>query len=357
MLYLVNTKLTCLKTSFKYAVINYYPADSYPFGMLMPDRNGAVSGTDYRYGFNGQEQETEISNSNSHTSAEYWMYDSRLGRRWNLDPVSKPSRSDYATFENSPLTLPDPEGKCTTCPSGEAAKKVYANGAVVQDGGEGGKEFMHVDGRWIDISDLPSGYGNNSGYKYTVNDIILRDAIRSSGERNPLWRGIKSAEKRGYATQISFEPDKFHGDLAGDPWVDEVLYLTSTGVDVVFTLIGVLMFADAVSQPSHVSPGNRALGPQKVPKYARNEYKSLTPKKRKIVIEEEPICVYCKEKSSNTVDHIKSNKRDWTEGGFKDSRDVRSQRANRRENLTGACRTCNSKKGEKELGTEWTPPK
>jgi hypothetical protein len=62
----------------------------------------------YRYGFNGQERETEI--NPSVTSAEYWFYDGRLGRRWNLDPVKKPWQSDYACFSNSPIWKVDPDG-------------------------------------------------------------------------------------------------------------------------------------------------------------------------------------------------------------------------------------------------------
>ncbi|HUH74213.1 MAG TPA: hypothetical protein VLZ75_07380 [Chitinophagales bacterium] len=48
----------------------------------------------YRFGFNGQERQTEL--GPSFTTAEYWMYDGRLGRRWNIDP------EDYQISEWSP---------------------------------------------------------------------------------------------------------------------------------------------------------------------------------------------------------------------------------------------------------------
>ena len=48
--------------------------------MVMPDRNINTEG--YRYGMNGQEKTDEI--HNGHYTAEFWEYDSRLGRRWNL---------------------------------------------------------------------------------------------------------------------------------------------------------------------------------------------------------------------------------------------------------------------------------
>ncbi|HRE75016.1 MAG TPA: RHS repeat-associated core domain-containing protein [Flavobacteriales bacterium] len=79
-----------------------------PFGMLMPGRNGSQD--QYRYGFNGQEKEKDITGTESHYSAEYWMYDSRLGRRWNLDPVDQVDVSNYACFLNNPCYFIDPKG-------------------------------------------------------------------------------------------------------------------------------------------------------------------------------------------------------------------------------------------------------
>ena len=43
-------------------------------------------------------------------TAEFWQYDARLGRRWNLDPKSQMSISDYATFANNPIYNIDPNG-------------------------------------------------------------------------------------------------------------------------------------------------------------------------------------------------------------------------------------------------------
>jgi hypothetical protein len=40
----------------------------------------------------------------------FWEYDTRLGRRWNLDPVKKPWQSDYVCFSNSPIWKVDPDG-------------------------------------------------------------------------------------------------------------------------------------------------------------------------------------------------------------------------------------------------------
>jgi len=44
------------------------------------------------------------------TSAEFWAYDGKLGRRWNVDPVIKYYESAYATFGNNPISIIDPTG-------------------------------------------------------------------------------------------------------------------------------------------------------------------------------------------------------------------------------------------------------
>ena len=64
----------------------------------------------YRFGFNGQEKENELYGEGNGYTAEFWEYDSRLGRRWNVDPVDQVSISNYACFYNSPLRFSDKLG-------------------------------------------------------------------------------------------------------------------------------------------------------------------------------------------------------------------------------------------------------
>jgi TolA-binding protein len=84
----------------------YSTIDYYPFGMEMP---GRIKGdTSYRFGFNGQMQDNEFAGKDgAHTTAMYWEYDSRIGRRWNLDPKPQISISDYACFANNPILYSD----------------------------------------------------------------------------------------------------------------------------------------------------------------------------------------------------------------------------------------------------------
>ena len=82
--------------------------DYYPFGMAMPGREFSSSG--YRFGFNGQEKTDEISGNGNHSTAEFWEYDTRLGRRWNLDPKPDFSYSLYSCFKNNPIYNIDIKG-------------------------------------------------------------------------------------------------------------------------------------------------------------------------------------------------------------------------------------------------------
>jgi hypothetical protein len=59
---------------------------------------------------NTQEKTDEIAGAGNHTTAEFWEYDTRLGRRWNVDPITYPWQSSYACFNNNPIYFADPSG-------------------------------------------------------------------------------------------------------------------------------------------------------------------------------------------------------------------------------------------------------
>jgi hypothetical protein len=103
-------------------IIDYYnseilsSSDGYVFHQTMPNRS--YNSNSYRYGLsNGQEKDNEI--FEGAFTAEYWEYDSRTGRRWNVDPVVKPWESSYACFANNPIYYADPSGLDGEGPNGE----------------------------------------------------------------------------------------------------------------------------------------------------------------------------------------------------------------------------------------------
>jgi RHS repeat-associated protein len=94
----------------------YYTADVvqqtdyYPYGMVMPNRNG--SDNSYRYGFQGQEKDDEVKGAGESVNYKYRMHDPRIGRFFAVDPLtdSYPWNSPYSFSENRVINAIELEG-------------------------------------------------------------------------------------------------------------------------------------------------------------------------------------------------------------------------------------------------------
>lgn len=100
--------------SYDYWVADVYSSqDYYPFGMAMPSRHLYNWPNYYRFGYNGQMKEENMTADGvhgTHNTAMFWEYDTRLARRWNVDPVDQRSISGYSVMENNPIWKSDPLG-------------------------------------------------------------------------------------------------------------------------------------------------------------------------------------------------------------------------------------------------------
>ncbi len=76
-------------------------------GALQPNRHG---GENYRFAFNGMEQDNEISGQGNHYTTPFRPYNPRLGRWMSTDPVTHPQFSPYSAFDNNPVYWSDPSG-------------------------------------------------------------------------------------------------------------------------------------------------------------------------------------------------------------------------------------------------------
>jgi RHS repeat-associated protein len=136
------------------STIDYYEADIvsaqdyYPFGMIMPGRVFSNQNR-YRYGINGQERSTEL-NENSYT-ADFWQYDSRVGRRWNIDPVVKDDESPYMVLGNNPIVMVDPNGadwyKNKKTGDIEYKGKWHGKHKGYESLGKGNGDWLHYEGK------------------------------------------------------------------------------------------------------------------------------------------------------------------------------------------------------------------
>ena len=84
--------------------------DYNPFGMRMSSRSSNSS--DYRYGFQGQEQDDEIKGEGNSVNYKYRMHDPRIGRFFAVDPLAPdyPHNSPYAFSENRVIDALELEG-------------------------------------------------------------------------------------------------------------------------------------------------------------------------------------------------------------------------------------------------------
>ena len=82
----------------------------YPFGMLQPNRN--FDSQEYRYGFQGQEKDSELKGEGLSVNYKYRMHDPRLGRFFAVDPLADeyPYNSPYAFSENVVINSVELEG-------------------------------------------------------------------------------------------------------------------------------------------------------------------------------------------------------------------------------------------------------
>ncbi|HEX8015602.1 MAG TPA: RHS repeat-associated core domain-containing protein, partial [Flavobacterium sp.] len=94
---------------FNAEVLSY--SDYYSFGQLVPNRHG--SSNSYRYGFNGKENDNEIMGEGNFEDYGMRMYNPRIGRFFNVDPLTKsyPELTPYQFASNTPIQAIDLDGE------------------------------------------------------------------------------------------------------------------------------------------------------------------------------------------------------------------------------------------------------
>ena len=84
--------------------------NSFPFGMLMPNRH--ENSDQYRYSFQGQEKDDEIKGQGNSINFTFRMYDSRVGRFFAVDPLVRkfPMLTPYQFAGNRVMDFVELEG-------------------------------------------------------------------------------------------------------------------------------------------------------------------------------------------------------------------------------------------------------
>lgn len=94
---------------FKTSVLSY--SNYYPFGMAQPGR--MYSTADFRYGYNGKEEDGEIKGEGNSYDYDARIYDPRVGRFLSVDPQwhETPDWSPYRAFFDNPMYYIDSDGE------------------------------------------------------------------------------------------------------------------------------------------------------------------------------------------------------------------------------------------------------
>lgn len=192
--------------------------DYYPFGMLMPGR--ALSTEDYRFGFNGHEKDDEVKGSGNHLSFGDYGYDTRLGRRWQLDPEPIIGVSGYSAFNDNPILYADPDGKFPIIPIIAAAVAYYSS-AKIMERSEGNANLRTAGYSMLHPINASQVYfkSNVAATNFQVNigraaGLNNREGGGQNAIRHTLWQslntrdvGAKQSSRAGYAHETTANVD------------------------------------------------------------------------------------------------------------------------------------------------------
>lgn len=213
--------------------------DYYPGGMAMTGRK-YFAGSGYRYGFNSHEKSDEISGEGNHTTAMFGEYDTRLGRRWNIDPKPNVSQSVYSLFNNNPIwyndvlldtprvqprTAPD-LSKVTNVENVLKGKKYVPYHSEIELPKKGfwnrllGRKEKRSDAQCADYSRCQVGQGNETPVANGANnrtDMYVDESRQKDLTKLDLQNGVDvmvSTLKKGQAVMVGvmYSPNKNTGN-------------------------------------------------------------------------------------------------------------------------------------------------
>jgi len=179
------------------SLIDYFDADVqnaqeyYSFGSIIPGRTYSAGGKNYRYGFNGKENDNEVKKDSYGNNLiggqqDYGMriYDGRLNRFLSVDPLAHMREwvSPYNFVQNNPINRTDPTGAL--------------DGEYDVDG---------TTGKRTKVSDLGGNEVDYNHYKGGANDGKTEIVNKSTGDKMLM---NSSSFVKGYthrSSQTNFE--------------------------------------------------------------------------------------------------------------------------------------------------------
>jgi len=176
----------------------------------MPGRTFQAGSSFYRYSINGQEKTPEIASNT--TSAEYWQYDARIVRRWNVDPVPKDYESPYAAFGNSPIWLGDSNGADTTVPTVGGGTATFGGDVYEVDTYQQGTSY-NMKGTCISV---PAQPGQLRSFKSSLGTFAARWKKNSGGTAE--FAGYQNESGEDYNNTVA----KHNQQVAGEELLQKI---------------------------------------------------------------------------------------------------------------------------------------
>lgn len=129
--------------------------DYYPFGSQMPGRDTTFVGSNYRYGFNGKENDNEVKGVGNQQDYGMRIYDPRVGRFLSVDPLTGkyPELTPYQFASNMPIRALDLDGL-----------EVFANF-------DEARHNMVTYGGYWDSHEMTGGSGTSQTVFYIFNSV------------------------------------------------------------------------------------------------------------------------------------------------------------------------------------------
>jgi RHS repeat-associated protein len=120
-------------------IVDYYDADVtsttdyYPYGMTLRSES---DGSNYRYGFQGQEMDDEVKGEGNSYTTHFRQLDPRIGRWLSIDPKATAWETPYASMGNNPIFYNDVLGDSIWFTVEEGVAKMHFQGKVIDLSGD-----------------------------------------------------------------------------------------------------------------------------------------------------------------------------------------------------------------------------
>lgn len=155
------------------------------------------------------EKSDEIKGEGNSYTAQFWEYDPRIGRRWNLDPKPTAGISEYSAFNNNPIFYSDPLGNYADPPGWYTKFKAYVQLFSVLTGGDAKKAGEDFDRgmdklagarikSWSEVkSDIKVAAGNAYWSMWGTTNGVVKQLTFGAYSKSPAYFNLND-EQDGY---------------------------------------------------------------------------------------------------------------------------------------------------------------